>query len=235
MKNWIESLQADGPFDTGNRFARFFDHEPHRIMQKWENYFEIYDRHLGRFLDRPVTFLEIGISQGGSLDMWRSCLAPGSLIVGIDVNPRCRRFEDDNTRVFIGDQADPEFWEDVLSQVPRVDVVLDDGGHTMEQQIASFNSLFPRIAEDGLYMCEDTHTSYSPDYGGGYRAPGSVIEFSKGFVDALHAWHAPEVPVDSVTRSAHSVHFYDGIVVLEKRPMQKPRPVQKANPSSDAG
>ena len=135
-------------------------------MQKWDNYFEVYDTHMSRFLDRPITFLEIGVSQGGSLDMWRSCLAPGSLVVGVDINPRCKRFEDDNTRIFIGDQADPAFWNDVLSQVPTIDVVLDDGGHTMEQQIGSFNCLYSKIAGDGLYMCEDTHTSYSPQFEG---------------------------------------------------------------------
>lgn len=216
-----------------NAYRHFFDVAPHRMMQKWDNYFDVYARHLARFRDHPVTFLEIGISQGGSLDMWRRLLAPGSLVIGVDVNPRCKRFENELTLVFTGDQADSAFWAGVLAQVPQIDIVLDDGGHTMEQQINTFNALFPKISDTGLYMCEDTHTSYTKEYGGGYKSPGSFIEFTKGFIDSLHAWHTREVEIDMVTRMAHSVHFYDGLVAIEKHPMKKPVAVQKENPGID--
>jgi hypothetical protein len=76
------------------------------------------------------------------------------------------------------------------------------------------------VAEDGVYICEDLHTSYRPKYGGRYLNPGSSIEFSKRLIDHLNAWrsHRPEsLAVSDFTRSAYGVHDYDSILVIEKR------------------
>ena len=94
----------------------------------------------------------------------------------------------------------------------------------MEQQIATFDALFAWIADDGVYICEDLHTSYWSDFGGGHRAPGSYIEYSKRWIDSLNAWHSREasLQVDEVTRRAWSLHYYDSMLVVEKRLMQPP-------------
>jgi hypothetical protein len=81
----------------------------------------------------------------------------------------------------------------------------------------------------GVYLCEDLHTSYWPDWGGGFRKDGTFIELGKRLVDQLHAWHstnADELRVSDFTRTAHSLHFYDSILAIENRPMQQPTPVQ---------
>ncbi|GDY01096.1 hypothetical protein LBMAG49_04250 [Planctomycetota bacterium] len=99
------------------------------------------------------------------------------------------------------------------------------GGHTMQQQICTFEELVPKVQPLGVYLCEDLHTSYWQEFGGGYRRPGSFIEYSKNFIDALNAWHSREparLSVSDLTRSAHSAHYYDSVVVLEKRPMVQP-------------
>ena len=95
----------------------------------------------------------------------------------------------------------------------------------MRQQINTFEELFPTMAPNGVYLCEDLHTSYWREFGGGYRRPGTFIEYSKGFIDNLNAWHSREptsLAVSPFTRSAHSVHFYDSIVVIERRPIEAP-------------
>jgi hypothetical protein len=94
----------------------------------------------------------------------------------------------------------------------------------MRQQRTTFETLFPLIAEDGIYICEDLHTSYWPDYGGGHLNPRSFIEFSKNLVDRLNAWHSKDasLAVSDFTRSAHSLHYYDSMLVIEKRRREPP-------------
>ncbi len=208
-----------------NDLERFFRANTGRLIHKWVHYFDVYDRHFSRYRGRPVTILEFGVSQGGSLHMWRDYFGPQAQLFGVDINPQCRQFEEDGVRIFIGDQADREFLRSLARELPTIDILIDDGGHTMRQQIATFEELFAKIAPDGVYLCEDVHTSYWHRWGGGVRKRGSFIEYAKRWVDDLHAWHSKQpqkLAVNDFTRSAHSVHFYDSIVVVEKRPMQPP-------------
>jgi hypothetical protein len=95
----------------------------------------------------------------------------------------------------------------------------------MKQQINTFEALYPHISPNGIYVCEDMHTSYKKGYGGGYGHPGSFVEYSKKFVDALHAWHfedAAKNGVSDFTKSTYGLHFYDSILVIEKRPISPP-------------
>src|SRR6185436_388571 len=60
---------------------------------KWQHYFEIYDRHFARFRGREITVLEVGVAGGGSLEIWRSYFGPKARIVGMDINPDCKSCE----------------------------------------------------------------------------------------------------------------------------------------------
>lgn len=213
-----------------NPLQDLFDRHSGRETKKWLHYLEIYHRHFKRYRGRSPVVLEIGVRHGGSLELWHEYFGPGLSLYGIDVSPECRRLEDDNTRILIGDQADRAFLAQVRREIPPVDILIDDGGHTMEQQIATFEELYPHVKDHGVYLCEDLHTSYWKSYGGGYRAPGSFVEFSKRLIDQLNAWHArdtAELTVDDFTRTAHAMHYYDSVLVIEKRPMQPPRQVVK--------
>lgn len=203
----------------------YFESNPGRLIHKWEHYFEVYEAHFERFRGREVHVMEIGVFNGGSLQMWKHYFGPRAHVYGVDVNPACRQFEEERVRVLVGDQADRGFLRNLRREVPRVDILIDDGGHRMDQQTATFEELFPHISEDGIYLCEDLHTSYLPEFGGGYRRPGTFIETAKGLVDQLNAWHTRDpdaFEVDDFTLSAHSMHFYPGMLVIEKRPMQMP-------------
>ena len=149
---------------------------------------------------------------------------PDAKIHGVDINPHCKDLEEDQVEVSIGDQADREFLTSLREKLPRIDVLIDDGGHTMEQQIATFEVLFDAIEPNGIYMCEDMHTSYWKDFGGGHRKPGTFIEYTKNLIDRINAWHSREssFAVDDLTRSIHSLHWYDSVLVVEKRPMTEP-------------
>ena len=178
--------------------------------------------------------LEIGVFHGGSLQMWKEYFGPGARIVGIDIDPRCRQFEEEQISVMIGDQADRGFLAEVRQRLPQIDIVIDDGGHTMQQQITSFEELYPHVQPRGIYLCEDIHTSFVPAYGGGYRREGTFLEYSKGLIDRLHAWysHEPErFAVDKLTRSTYALHFYDSVLVVEKRPIDVPQQSLTGKPS----
>lgn len=208
-----------------NDLEAYFTENEGRLIHKWKHYFEIYDRHFSRFRGKEVHLVEFGVFQGGSLQMWKRYFGDKCRIYGIDINPACKSLEEDRVEIIIGDQEDRQFLASLAERIPRIDILIDDGGHTMKQQINTFEVLFPRIDRNGIYLCEDTHTSYWPSFGGGYRKRGTFIEYSKNFIDYLHAWHTKEAgrfDVNEFTRTAHSLHYYDSILVIEKRPIEKP-------------
>jgi|25_taG_2_1085351.scaffolds.fasta_scaffold01073_8 23S rRNA U2552 (ribose-2'-O)-methylase RlmE/FtsJ len=202
----------------------YFENNKENCIDKWEHYFDIYDQWFQGYKNKNVTILEIGIFQGGSLNMWRNYFGENAQIYAIDINPECKQFEDANTRIFIGSQENAEFLEFVKSQIPKVDIVIDDGGHTMSQQITSFELLYEHVNSEGIYLCEDLHTSYWKDYGGGYKENKTFIEYSKDFIDKINAWHSRsnELTVDDFTLSTDSLHFYDSVLVIKKRKRAKP-------------
>jgi len=207
----------------------YFDRNPGRNMRKWDGYFEVYERHFARFRDRAVNVLEIGVSHGGSLQMWKMYFGSQARIFGVDIVPHCKALEEDRITIHIGDQRDPAFLAKLRAEVPRLDVLIDDGGHRMEEQIATFEALFPHVADDGVYVCEDAHTSYWSQWGGGLRRPGTFVEYAKRLIDQLTAWHTTDpanYAPDEFTRSVHSMHFYNSMVVVEKRRMQPPRKLE---------
>ena len=220
-----------------NPLAAYFFDNPGRLIHKWHGYFEIYHRHFAAFRGRSPVVLEIGVFHGGSLQMWRNYFGPGARIVGIDVDPRCRQFEEAQISVLTGDQQDRGFLAEVRRRLPHIDIVIDDGGHTMAQQITSFEELYPHLQPHGVYLCEDVHTSMMPEYDGGYRRPGTFLEYSKALVDRLYAWYSVEQEtffVDDLTRSTYALHFYDSVLVIEKRPIEPPLHSMTGRPSFQA-
>ncbi len=197
------------------------------VVHKWTHYFSAYERHFARFKDTSCVVLEIGCFKGGSLQMWKRYFGPHAEIVGIDIEPACKQFEEDQIRIFIGDQADCAFLAKVIEDVGQPDIIIDDGSHVMRHVNASFDFLYPRLARNGVYLVEDLHTAYWDEYGGGFRKEGTFIERSKSLIDSLNVFHSRgAVPVDSFSRSTLSMHFYDSVVVFEKgnhRPTTAPQ------------
>jgi len=212
-----------------NDLQRYFSNNPGRLIHKWNHYFEIYDRHFSRFRGSDVHVVEFGVAHGGSLQMWKHYFGPQARIWGIDINPHCKEVEEEHIEILIGSQEDRAFLRSLRHQIPRIDILIDDGGHTMKQQIATFEELFSHVHENGIYLCEDLHTSYWPDWGGGHGKRQTFIEYGKRLIDHLHAWHSLQpnrFPPNDYTKSVHGLHFYDSVLVVEKRPISKPVHVQ---------
>ncbi|HYG46847.1 MAG TPA: class I SAM-dependent methyltransferase [Allosphingosinicella sp.] len=207
--------------DYRTDLARIFFENEGRVIHKWLHYFEIYERYLSRYRGSDFKMLEIGVSKGGSLAMWRTYFGPNATIFGIDVNPDCAGRAEAPNQVRIGSQDDPDFLRRVVAEMGGVDFVLDDGSHVARHQQASFETLFPLLADGGLYAIEDLHTAYWPDYGGGYGRRGSAIELLKQSVDDIHHWYHRRPPAFGGA-DVGAVHFHDSIAVVEKRKALRP-------------
>lgn len=214
---------------------KFFAHEG-RVSDKWEQYISTYDREFARFINtsKPVNLLEIGVQNGGSLEIWSELLPPGSTIIGVDIDPRCAEltFQSSAIKVVIADASSPETLENILGDL-RFDIILDDGSHRSDHVIASFKACFPRLADGGLYIIEDLHTSYWPEFGGGYRATGSSIEWLKALIDAEHTDYIREPDANTETsidflqtmnQFIRRIAFYDSVCVIEKYAYPKHQP-----------
>jgi hypothetical protein len=188
-----------------------------RASHKWKHYFPVYEAHFSRFVNRPLIFLEIGCGLGGSAQMWRRYFGTEALIVGIDMNPECRSFEEDQIRIRIGSQSDTAFLQQVLDEFGAPDIVLDDGSHRMSDVVETFRFLYPRMSPSGAYLVEDLHTAYWEEYGGGLKREGTFIELCKGLIDELNAdWSRSALPPTEFTHSTASMHFYDSMAVFER-------------------
>jgi hypothetical protein len=151
---------------------------------KQTTYFSTYDRLLGPYQDREVTFVEVGVLSGGSLHMWRQFFGPKARIIGVDLNPEAKRWEADGFEVFIGNQQSRVFWEGFYRQVGPIDILLDDGGHTYAQQIVTTQEAMRHMSK-GLVIVEDTCTSYMPSFG--FPSQYTFTEWAKGLVDPVNA------------------------------------------------
>lgn len=202
----------------------YFEKNRANAIDKWLHYFDIYDFWFKKYKNKQVVILEIGIFQGGSLNMWRNYLGKDAKLYGIDANPLCKQFESENTKIFIGSQEDREFLRKVKAQIPKIDILIDDGGHTMNQQITTFEEMYDHVTQNGIYVCEDLHTSYWEVYGGGFKRESTFIEYSKTLIDRLNAWHVQDgaIEVSEFTRSTYSLHYYDSVLVIQKKLIERP-------------
>ena len=207
-----------------NDLEKYFRNNNGKLISKWIHYFNIYDKHFARFRNEEVVILEIGVYQGGSLQMWKNYFGPKAKIYGIDIDSRCKQLEEENIKIFIGSQDDRKFLNEVKKEIPPIDILIDDGGYFVHQQIISFEELFSHIKHNGVYLCEDIHTSYRIKFGGGYKRRGSFIEYTKNFIDYMNAFHSQQrcLKVNSFTTSVESIHYYDSVIVLEKSIIEKP-------------
>lgn len=201
-----------------------FDAHDGKLVNKWTHYFEVYDRHFAKYRGKECFILEVGVSHGGSLQMWRKFLGPKARIIGLDNNPNCKSLEEPGLEIIIGSQSDRNFLRQLKKDLPKFDILIDDGGHYMDQQIITYEELFDHVKDDGTYLCEDLHTSYWEKYGGGYKHEDSYIEYTKQFIDQINAFHSRTRDVyapDTFTKTVNSIHYYDSMIVIEKRKRQK--------------
>lgn len=214
---WSPPEKSDAPGEIGSLEAIFGDVGS---IHKWRHYLPIYESALAKFKGAPIRMLEIGVSRGGSLEMWRRFLPPNSVIVGLDIDPGAAGFDqpDRDIHVRVGDQCDVGFLRRVIDEFGPFDVILDDGGHTNSQMVDSFRCLFPEgLAGGGVYIVEDVHAAYwsfTRDSG------MSFVDFTKWLIDAMHA-HYQTIQTETAFRQdgkecLHTLTVPLATTILEK-------------------
>jgi hypothetical protein len=192
------------------------------LSKKWENYFDVYDKILLPYVGKNPKMLEIGVAHGGSLELWLKYFDNAVEMYAVDINKDFLDYKFDvKVNYACVDQGSKEHWDAYLKDKPNFDIIIDDGSHDSNHQITTLITLFSKLADGGIYVIEDTHTSYWSAWGGGLQKQGTFIEFAKGLVDFLHAPHiresAPPALVEAFG-SLKSVTFYNSMVILEKGP-----------------
>ena len=209
------------------------------LSKKWENYFEVYDEIFKPYQNKNPKFLEIGVAHGGSLELWLKYFDNNVDLYAVDINKDFLDYKFDNVKVDYAcvDQSSVEHWDAYLKDKPKFDIIIDDGSHDSEHQITTLLTLFPHLADGGIYVVEDTHTSYWNEWGGGLHKKGTFIEFVKGFIDFLHAPHIKESAPPGLVTALHnfkSIRFHNSMVILEKgvtRPSKEAISTAKQNPN----
>ncbi len=181
---------------------------------KWKKYFPVYEKLLSQYKNKKITFVEIGILNGGSLEIWKKYFGENSRIIGIDYNPNCKQFENKDCEIFIGSQSDPIFWKNFYKKIGNVDIILDDGGHTNDQQLITLMESINFINDGGLHLVEDTHTSYIKQYGNPNKY--SFINFCKKTIDDIN-FNFPKIGnfEKSINKIVYSIEFFESIVAFK--------------------
>ncbi len=228
-------MQRLRKFGSQRSLEQIFEANEGRLIHKWMHYFDIYERHFKPFRYQSPRILEIGVSHGGSLDLWQEWFGPGAHITGVDIDPRVKALAKRDIEIRVGDQGDPNFLGKLADNDGPFDIVIDDGSHRPAHQLLTLQKLWPAMNTNGEYLVEDLHTNYRQEYDGGLRRSDTFIEFVKPLIDDLHAFHtrAEDFEPSIWTRTLGGVHLYDSVVVLDRADREVPLHRKTGRPTFD--
>ena len=181
---------------------------------KDKSYFPIYEDLLSKFRNKKVVLVEVGVSGGGSLFMWKNFLGKKAKVIGIDANPECKYFEKYGFNIEIGDQASESFWKNFYKKYKNIDILIDDGGHRNDQQIITTLQSAKYINNSGLIIVEDVGTSYMKKFGNPSKY--SFMNYSKKIIDDLFVKFSLVSKRNySLSKYVYSIKFYGAVVCFE--------------------
>lgn len=185
-------------------FSKIFARHDGKISDKWQSYLGFYDEVFRPYKEDPVRILEVGIQNGGSLEVYSKYFANFSKIVGVDIEPRCGelKYDNENIHVVVGDCSALQTYRSVRGFSPEFDIIIDDGSHKSSDIIETFLRYFRLLREGGIYVIEDLHASYWQDWQGGLFEPQSSMRFLKLLTDVVNFehWGIPATRADLVSR-----------------------------------
>ncbi len=185
-------------------------------------YTEVYDSYLLPLKDEKLNFFEIGIFKGESLKLWEEYFQHSN-IIGLDINPECKKYEGDRKKVYIGSQDDEVLLWKISVENSPLSIIIDDGSHYWEHQIKTFKTLFPLLNPGGIYFVEDLHTSYMSNWEGGKGTTG--VNFFKTLIDDVMIRGKSFTGINEIGNQPLSynehyieyVHFYKSLCIIKKR------------------
>jgi len=203
-----------------------------KISDKWASYLTYYDFLFAPVKDAPINMFEIGVQNGGSLEIWGQYFQNAQAITGCDIDEKCAalKFDDPRIRVLVGDANSQVIYEQALALAP-FDIIIDDGSHRSDDILHSFLLYFPLLKPSGIYVVEDTHAVYLPP-SPGLKSKTSALAFFKELTDLVNFqfWHT-EATIDDLISSflgdipmpailsdgwVESIEFRNSIVTIRK-------------------
>ena len=180
-------------------------------------YTTVYFDRLSHLTPRRFKMLEIGVLTGASMRMWEEFF-PLAEIRGIDIDPACAALASGRVSIDIVDQGSRADMQAYAEREDSFELVVDDGGHRMYQQILAFEVLFPALLPGGMYIVEDTHTSYVGPYGGGAGRRLTTIKYFHALTDRVNTG---DITAGVLLRSIAiadiaSIEFLKGLVLVRK-------------------
>jgi hypothetical protein len=222
------------------RYSEVFRANDGKVSDKWESYLGVYDSVLSS-IEMPIeTVLEIGVQNGGSLEVWSKVAPEAKAILGIDVNPLCGELEfaDSRIRVAVTDGSQASLMKAATELGQPLSIIVDDASHVSRDIIENFISLWPLLAPGGKFIIEDLATSYWHTYDGGLENRNAAMEFLKKLTDVVNSEHwVSEKPLGmflrngqvqvsdvflSCVREIESLEFRNSMCLITKRMAESP-------------
>ncbi len=195
---------------------------------KWGYHFytPIYTSQFQSLRHKPIKLLEIGVGGyakphhgGDSLRMWKRYFYKGT-IIGIDLYDKSD-IQENRLKIYQGDQSDTTFLASLHAKEGPFDIIIDDGSHIQSHIIASFEALFPLLPPGGIYVIEDTQTSYWPKFEGSTSQLETVPSAMNYFIQRVHSvnrseWLKDELPPEIPNQGIKAISFYHNLIFIEK-------------------
>ncbi len=199
--------QAEG---VAPSLVQLYEQQSGHPSEKWSGSLKQYERICRGVRDRKVKLLEIGVRNGGSLEVWSRYFPSGRFFVGCDIDPKCAeiRFDDDRIKVVTADAAAPFAKTLIMSICGQFDIIIDDGSHRADEIMRAFLQFFPALAEGGVYIVDGVNLAEFSAEEGGPMQPTSSLAFFRTIADVL-ARSTSSDPTDAAHRLAPFVRDHD--------------------------
>ena len=201
--------------------------EIYKTDKGWKhNYMPVYLQWFASLRHKPIRLLEIGVGGydkphlgGDSLRMWKSYFRKG-VITGIDIHEKSALSED-RIRIYQGDQSDKNFLREVSEKEGPFDIIIDDGSHLQSHIITSFETLFPLMKPGGIYVIEDSQTSYRSSYEGSTSEMDTVQSAMNYFIQRVHhvnktVWVKEDLKRELPQDDIGAIAFYHNLIFVKK-------------------
>ena len=195
------------------------------------DYLHFYEGFFATLRHAKLKILEIGVLDGASLKTWEAYF-PNATIIGMDIMPHAKRFEQGRTIIEIADQSNIHALTRIATTHGPFDIVIEDGSHMWEHQITSLRTIFPFVKPDGLYIVEDLQTNYGSmqkDYQG--IASESCMTYLKKWLDLkvgddqIDISRVEDAFLRSYGRSVRFMTFYRRACLIAKSNADRPVPL----------
>ena len=212
----------------------YFEHHG-KVSDKWSLYLREYDRIFGPYRANKIAMLEIGIQNGGSLEIWSKFFPYAEKFIGCDIDPECARLRYDDPRIVVvtADANQDQTEQTITAHAREFDIIIDDGSHRSSDIVKSFVRYFPYLKQGGVFVAEDLHCSYWREFEGGLMDPTSSIKFFQLLADIVNYehWGIAQSRADllamfsqqyqvhfdeEMLSQIHSVEFINSICVIHK-------------------